>query len=97
MSLTITVTLDDEAVAQFIDLYNQDAGVEITADMLNQNEELHNAIAEDMVSAWFDSFTGEDTVSAYDLYADFFDEEDVLTIPSDNDVHHRDDVDDNYT
>ena len=97
MSLTITVTLDDEAVAQFINLYNQDAGVKISPDMLNQNQELQAAFAEDMVASWFDSFTGEDTISAYDLYAEFIDNEDVLTLPNDTDVHHEDDVDDKYT
>lgn len=73
MSLTITVTLDDEAVARFLDLYNEDAGKEITADMLNQNTDLQNAMADDMLSFWFEDITHSPIhASAYDLYNEFF-------------------------
>lgn len=89
MSLTITVTLDDGDVQQFLDRYNADSGVEVTADMLNQNAQLHEAIAEDMLTAWissFDTVENEDTISAYDLYCEFLEEdyeerdEDEITI-----------------
>lgn len=77
MSLTISVTLDDDAVAEFIELYNKDAGIKITADMLNQNQDLHSAVATDMVNVWFDWTLEGDTASVYDMYSEFF-ECDVL-------------------
>lgn len=77
MSLTISVTLDDDAVAEFLELYNRDAGVKITADMLNQNHDLHEVFATDMVNAWFDCTLEEDTASVYDMYSEYI-EHDVL-------------------
>lgn len=83
MALTVTVTLDDSDVQRFIDLYNEDAGTDITIDMLNQNPELQEAIASDMASFWFDALEDEEHASAYDLYSDSLDPEEVFTNPSD--------------
>lgn len=84
MPLTITVTLEDDDVRLFINRYNDDAGIDITPDMVNQNTNLHAAIAEDMVVAWFDSSQGDDNVSTYDLYSEFFEpEQQIVTLPGD--------------
>lgn len=83
MALTISVTLEDDDVEHFIDKYNEDAGTDITVDMIHQNPELHQAIAADMVMLWYNSFDGEEVINAYDLYGEFFNHEDVLTLPGD--------------
>ena len=83
MPLTITVTLEDDDVQHFIDQYNDDSGTDITADMVNQNKLLQEAMAEDMVASWFTSFLGDDSVSAYDLYSEFFENNEVVTLPGD--------------
>lgn len=83
MPLTISVTLDDGDVQRFLDLYNEDAGTEITTDMLFQNEELSEAIAEDMVTYWFDSLSDAESVSPYDLYSEFLNEDNLLELSED--------------
>lgn len=74
MPLTISITLDDEAIAEFLDHYNDDSGTEITADMLLQNEDFKSVLEEDMINAWLEQLDDEERASAYDLYGEFFDE-----------------------
>lgn len=92
MALTINVTLEDDQVQRFLDLYNQDAGQDLTLDMLNQNVELCSAIGEDMVNFWFEALEdshAEDSedVSAYDLYSNLVDFDIVDEIDDDDEDH----------
>lgn len=92
MALTITVILEDDQVERFLDLYNQDAGQDLTIDMLNQNVELCSAIGEDMVNFWFEALEdshAEDSedVSAYDLYSNLVDFDIVDEIDDDDEDH----------
>lgn len=72
MSLTINITLDDEALEDFVRLYNADAGTAITVDTILQSEDFKDAVAEDMISEWFESLHDEDLASPFDLYSEFF-------------------------
>lgn len=76
MPLTISVTIDDDAIVEFIDQYNKDADVKINADMLNQNDDLHQTFATDMINAWFDSLWDNDG-SPYDTYCEFFEHDEL--------------------
>lgn len=81
MALTINVILDDSDVQRFIDLYNEDAGTDITVDILNQNSDLQEAIGSDMLSFWFEALENDQHASTYDLYNDCID--DILLLPGD--------------
>ncbi len=69
MSITLTIVLEDEDIQEFVNSYNRDAESPITVDMVNQNEELHEAIINDMFGFWAKEIVNE---SALDLYEDYF-------------------------
>lgn len=74
MALTINVILNESDVQRFINLYNEDAGTDITIDMLNQNPDLQEAISSDMLTFWFEILEDSERASTYDLYNEFTDD-----------------------
>jgi uncharacterized membrane-anchored protein YjiN (DUF445 family) len=68
MSLTFSITLDDDQINAFVDAFNEDASHPITADMVNQNDALKEAITEDMIEFWGERLTDD---GVYLLYESF--------------------------